>query len=283
MFIDLLHQRIRRRYERFGFRSRSLTLDQSSLHYYERPGTDRVRTLILVHGLGTSASTWIHVIPRLDPSWTILAPDLPGFGFSTLPEGKSYFDFDELLRALTIFLDRTARQPFVLLGHSLGGWLAAKYAAHHQQNVRRLILVDNAGILHDQTFELGQAFDLRTLGDVRRLLAKIWVRYPWYFKPFYPAILHDLRKRSVSEFVRSVREENFLNADLRLLRRKLNIVWGRGDRLVTAKSVQMMKTEIPSATVDYIERCGHVPQLENPREFLSVLSNILQQETEVNA
>ncbi len=278
--IDILHNRIRRRYHRFGFQSQFLKLEDCTLHYYERTGIQPSKTLVLLHGLGTSSSTWAYVLPKLDPSWTVLALDLPGFGFSKLNKDHRFFHFNELHASVVAFIEQKVARPFVLLGHSLGGWLAAKYAVQHADALRRLILVDNAGILHEETVQQGKAFELQTLRDLDRLLGILWARYPWYLKPFYPAVLHDLRKRFVSEFVRSIRPEDFINEDLSALTMNVNIVWGKQDRLITLKSVEIMRRAIPGAQISLIEKCGHVPQLERPREFVNIIRNLLREESE---
>jgi abhydrolase domain-containing protein 6 len=278
VLINVLHNRVRRRYQRFGYQSRFLDLERCTLHCYERKGSQPEKTLVLLHGLGTSSSTWVHLLPALDPAWTVLALDLPGFGFSTVRDGESFFRFHELYNAVVTFIGETITTPFVLLGHSLGGWLAAKYAADHGESLRRLILVNNAGILHEGTIDQAYAFDLRSVRDLSRLLNTLWMRYPWYFKPFYPAILHDLRERHVSEFVRSIQPGDFVNEDLKRLMTRVSIVWGTADRLFAMKSVEIMKEAIPRAQIDLMDDCGHVPQLEKPKEFTGIIRNILRGE-----
>ena len=249
------------------------------MHYYERQEKDRSLTLVLLHGLGTSSSTWVHVLPKLDPQWTVFALDLPGFGFSSLRNGGRFLGFDELLGSVASFIEQRVGGPFVLLGHSLGGWLAAKYAARNKSTIRRLILVNNAGILDDRTTAMAKAFDVTTWVELSRLLNTLWFRYPWYFKPFYPAILRDLRKRHVPDFVRSIHPGDFVNNDLHSLKMNVDIVWGKEDRLITMQSVEIMQRAMPAARVHLIDKCGHVPQLERPREFTVILRDLLRQES----
>lgn len=278
MLINVLHKRVRRRYHRFGYQSRFLDLERCTLHYCERKGNQPGKTLVLLHGLGTSSSTWVYLMPAMDPAWTVLALDLPGFGFSTLKDRGRFFQFNELYDAVVTFIDQTVTAPFVLLGHSLGGWLAAKYAAEHGETLRRLILVNNAGILHEGTIDQAHAFNLHSVRDLSRLLNTLWLRYPWYFKPFYPAILHDLRARRVTEFVRSIHPEDFVNEDLKRLTMRVSIIWGTADRLFAMKSVEIIRGAVPGVQINLINNCGHVPQLEKPKDFTAVIRSILQEE-----
>ena len=277
-FIDLLHRAMRRRYRRAGFSSRLLECGRFTLNYYECHRSDSAKTIMLVHGLGTSSSTWTHVLPKLSTTCNVIALDLPGFGLSTVNSGAGFARFHELYDALVEFIRQKSARPILLLGHSLGGWIAAKVAVNHPEMVAHLILVNNAGIFCEDTARQGSAFQVESIGDLRSLLNLIWFRYPWYFRPFYPAVLNDLRRRHVAEFVRSIQAKDFLNDELRKLAVRVSIIWGRRDNLISMKSVEIMERSIPHTTVHLLDKCGHVPQLERPKEFLNVVQRILEQQ-----
>jgi abhydrolase domain-containing protein 6 len=262
MLINFLHRQIRRRYRRLGFREGFHDAGRFSLHYYERSTPGSPNTLVLVHGLGTSSSTWVRVLPGFDRRWNILALDLPGYGLSPINKGQPYALLGELHQTLEEFLAGRVHYPFVLLGHSLGGWLAGYHAIQHPKRVRHLILADNAGIFTDETIEQGKAFLVDSMGDVTRLLNTIWYRYPWYFKPFYKAVLNDLRQHRVSGFVQSIQRNDFLNGYLHQLSMPVSIIWGREDKLISLKSVEVMEQAIPQYRVFLLDRCGHVRQQE---------------------
>lgn len=279
LFIDLVHKIVRRRYRRAGFESRFIEHGRFTLHYYARALPGSSPTLVLVHGLGTSSSTWTHVLPKLGNFCNVFALDLPGFGLSKINYGPGFASLVELHEAFESFVREKVRQPFFLLGHSLGGWIAAHYAANHPANVRHLVLVNNAGILCDDTAGQGKAFQVESIGDLQRLLDLIWFRYPWYFKPFYPAVLSDLRRRRIPEFVQSIQAEDFLNEELCNLAMDVSIIWGDQDRLISMSSVQVMKRSIPRTQLYLLKQCGHVPQLERPNAFVDIVSTILTQQT----
>lgn len=276
MLIELLHKQIQRRYHRLGFRSDFLDVGPFRLHYYERSNESSSKYLVLLHGLGTSSSTWIRTVPKLTKEWNILAMDLPGFGLSSTRNTTTPPRFQELYWSVAAFVEKKLPNPFTLLGHSLGGWLAAKFAAQHSEWVRHLILVDNAGVFYDGTIEQEAVFQVKSVRDVRRLVNTLWFRYPWYFKPFYAAVLKDLLRRRVPEFVRSIHTEDFVNNELGALNMDVDIIWGREDNLISMKSVEVMKHAIPHSHVHLIERCGHVPQLERPEEFIKILQGLLR-------
>ena len=80
--------------------------------------------VVLLHGQGGFAAQWMPVIPGLVTTHHVIAPDLPGLGASELPGGQP--DSDLLLRWLGEILERTCPTPPVVVGHSLGGSIAAR-------------------------------------------------------------------------------------------------------------------------------------------------------------
>ncbi|HEY6952375.1 MAG TPA: hypothetical protein VI758_08195, partial [Bacteroidota bacterium] len=118
-------------------------------------------------------------------------------------------------------------------------------------------------------------FQTKSVRDVRRLLDTLWFRYPWYFKPFYQAILKDLLKRRVPEFTQTLGQDHAVNNELGELTMIVDIIWGREDRLLSMESIEIMQRSIPHARVHFIEQCGHVPQLERRNEFTAILRELL--------
>jgi abhydrolase domain-containing protein 6 len=281
MFINLLHRQIRRRYRRMGFQEGFQSAGRFTLHFYERSVHASEHTIVLVHGLGTSASTWVRILPSLDRRWNIIALDLPGYGLSSINDGQPFAPLRELYGTVGEFLATKVPGSCVLLGHSLGGWIAAHVALQHPERIRHLILSDNAGVFTDETLEQGKAFLVDSLEDVTRLLKTLWFRYPWYFIPFSGAVLNDLRQHRVSEFVQSIKQDDFLNDDLHRLTMPVSIIWGREDRLISMKSVEIMRQEIPHHRVFVIDRCGHVPQLERPAEYGTIVQEILREHVRI--
>lgn len=275
MLIDFLHRRIQQKFHRQQIRSRYIDLPTCSLHYY----TNEVRfekNVLLLHGLGTSSSTWIHVLPHLAQKYNVFALDFPGFGFSRITNGKPTFTLHELRETVETFVVKTIRAPFTVVGHSLGGWMAAEYAIRHQADVTRLILLNPAGLYHAGVEETGKLFAIRNLGELYALLNRLWWKYPWYFKPFAPAILADLRRRRVPELIETVAKGDFLNDRLQGLSIPVDLVWGKNDGVISAEVVELLKRALPQLRVRFIEKCGHVPQLERPRILKTLLDEILE-------
>ncbi|WP_282695425.1 alpha/beta fold hydrolase [Streptomyces sp. CC208A] len=100
--------------------------------------------LVLLHGAGEFAATWMRVMPDLMETHRVIAPDLPGHGASGPGEGP--LKADRVLSWLGELIERTCASRPVLAGHLLGGAIAARFACDHGDRLARLVLVDAYGL-----------------------------------------------------------------------------------------------------------------------------------------
>lgn len=130
------------------------------------------RTLVFLHGFGGQALQWAPQLQALAEENRVVAVDLRGHGLSDVPPGP--YDLDTLLADIERVLDALAvERPFVLLGHSFGGALAALYAYRHPDDVERLVLVATAVRLRlHRGLELVFRLPAPLLERVRRLLSR---------------------------------------------------------------------------------------------------------------
>ncbi|HWP82410.1 MAG TPA: alpha/beta hydrolase [Bacteroidota bacterium] len=277
MLISLLHRALCFRYRMLGGITRVTSIRGLPVHYVEFQNCP-APVLFFVHGLGTSSSSWVNLFPHFKDHYHIVALDLPGFGLSPPPSHKPFLtipEFDSLLRE---FVDAVLPEQFILIGHSLGGWLSMRLSAQLPERVSHLILMNTAGIFHQGVEEQKQLFTFSRMGDVRTLLTRMWYNYPWYFKPFLPAIYNDLQKRRVSEFVATIQEEDFVNDSLENLSMPVSLIWGKDDRLLSWQSVEILRTKLPHLRLRTIAHCGHVPQLEQPAMLKKILEEVLSED-----
>ncbi len=275
MLIDLVHRFVRPTFRHLGMESKFIETKSCHLHYFEYPHPSPKGTIVLVHGLGTSSSTWLKVLPVLIRNHRVIALDLPGFGFSDLKSGKSFCSLSEHRAALTTLVDYAVQDAFTLVGQSFGGWICVQYAAEHPQRVEHLILINTAGIYYRGVEFLREIFTIETVADTRRLLNALWYRYPWYFKPFTRAIFRELSHRNMNDIVNSIEAKDFLTEELSQLRTPVSVIWGKEDKAISWVAVDVIKRLAPQSNVYFIDRCGHVPQLERPEEVKRILSSIL--------
>ncbi len=97
--------------------------------------------LIILHGLYGSSDNWITIAKQLQVSYTVLLPDLRNHG--TSPHTTSH-TYDEMANDLAEFYEETKTEDAFLIGHSMGGKVAMRFAAEHPEKVSRLMIIDIA-------------------------------------------------------------------------------------------------------------------------------------------
>lgn len=276
MLIGFLHRVVRLRLRILGLRSSWISLPNCRVHLYSYYHPSATDTLVLLHGVGTSSSTWLYLYPLMIQKYSVVAIDLPGFGFSTVEDEKGFLTLPEHLAVVEQCIEQLNLPHCTLFGHSLGGWIASLYALRNSERTTSLVLINPAGIYTDGVEELRNLFAVQSTADVRRLMERMWYRYPWYFKPFFPAIKKELIRRKVPQLIQSIMREDFLNDRLQKLSMPVHLIWGVNDRLLNEQTVRVFGQTVQRLGVVYIRECGHVPQLEKPKELVKHLRRILQ-------
>lgn len=100
--------------------------------------------VVLLHEQGEFAARWARMIPGLVSSHRVIAPDLPGHGASEVTDGR--LDDSRMLVWLDELIEQTCPSPPVLVGHMLGGAIAARFAVAHSDRLSRLVLIDTFGL-----------------------------------------------------------------------------------------------------------------------------------------
>jgi pimeloyl-ACP methyl ester carboxylesterase len=231
--------------------------------------------LVLLHGAGDQAGTWNRVVPQLKRHFQVVMPDLAGHGESEPVAGV--LSLGTLLTALEQLLDATPWRdiPMALAGNSLGAWMAMLYAQKYPRRVTRVILIDGGPIRHAS--EIGIMPKDRE--EARRALDAV-------LDPSTPRrpnfVLDDLVRVSntgpISRLLAAGEEDlskYLLEDKLASFHLPVDLVWGASDRLVPLDYARKLQSRLPHCTLTVIERCGHGPQLERPRELTRVLLRIL--------
>ena len=128
-----------------GAHSRQVNVAGHRMHYYVL-GPDDGRPVVLIHGLGGHAEDWRNLSPFLRAAgFRVYMPDLFGYGRSEKPADFSYAIPDQA-EAVVAFMDAMHLQQVDLGGWSMGGWIVQEVAAHHPDRIRKLMLIDSAGL-----------------------------------------------------------------------------------------------------------------------------------------
>jgi pimeloyl-ACP methyl ester carboxylesterase len=245
--------------------------------------------VILLHGPGGFSGHWGSVIPGLVTTHRVIAPDLPGHGSSIAGDGE--LDAERTLDWLDELIDRTCPQPPALVGHGLGGAIAARFAAERSTRIEQLVLVDTLGLDEfspDPAF--GRALEefmadpserthdglwrycARDLEAVRGRMGATWDVFRAYN-------VDRARTPSVAAAVGALMAEFGLPAipadALEAIRVPTTLIWGRAD-LAVPLSVAESAAESHGWALRVIEDCADDPPVEQPEALVDALRGCLE-------
>ena len=242
--------------------------------------------LLLVHGLTASHAVWEPTLAAFAARWRVIAPDLPGHGESDKPDAPYTIDFFAgMIRSLAREL---GVREAVVAGSSLGGQVALELAAWCPTFTRALVLAAPAVGYSATMRPVGQALQMLTGPRVLRASLAQFFQRNFHDRS---QIRHVTRQRILEErlaspdfpaFARAVARSlgGVLTADSQPLERVTQpvlVVWGREDRLVPLRRSERLLRRLPHARLHVLERCGHLPMLEQPAAFNRVLDGFLRE------
>jgi pimeloyl-ACP methyl ester carboxylesterase len=271
---------------RKGVESRHVDTPISRVHVYDAPGNGPRKPVVLLHGIGTSASPFAPVLARLRrSSRRVLALDAPGHGLSSTP--TTTLDPERLFESIQHVLDQELREPAVLVGCSLGGAMALRYAQHRPQNVAGLMLASPGGAPvedPDERERFLRLFEVENLRDARAFLERLHHEVPWYGPLIGPDLVRLFKNPSVRSILRTVRPEHFFKPDdFSALDMPIRVLWGRSDRVIPASCLEFFKKNLPAHTMfDEPHGVGHSPHTEAPRLFMSAIYQTLEEASRKN-
>lgn len=265
----------RRAMLRAGVTSHSRRLEGILAHFYQappRPGGDEALPVVLLHGIADSALTWAFTMRGLARVGPVYALDLPGFGQSGYPPGRRFATIAQDVAVVRAFIEQVVGRPALLVGNSMGGWIAARLAELHPELARGLVLVDPGGAMlggRASWEPFVQTVSVRDLRSVRRIYRQMFGRVnPMLYlgqRGFQDLFLRD----AVRHFVESADlEEFFTPEDLRRIAVPTALLWGECDRFLPDGSFEFFRDNLPGAQVLLLPGCGHLPQQERPRRLV---------------
>ena len=272
----LVDQTIRAWLRWAGFRSRYLRLDSCRVHYYVG---GRGKPLVLVHGLGAKAETWAKVmIALMRRGYQVYAIDLPGFGRSDRPD----VDYSIAFQAETLkqFFDSQNLVRVDLGGWSMGGWVALKFTLSHPERVRRVFVVDSAGLIFKPAFDLAlfQPATVDQAQQLLRLLTPQAARIPRF-------VARDLvRQMSPTNWVveralsSMLAGSDLLDGKLSAIQIPALFVWGKQDALIPLRCGEEMHCQMPQSQLVIIDGCGHMIPAESSGRLVTETLHFLEAE-----
>lgn len=250
-----------------GVRVREVSARTGTVRVLDAAGDGSGPPVVLLHGLSAQAADWAPVLTRLRAHASrVVAPDLPGHGASCLPDGP--VDAEDLVLAVLDALDVVLREPFVVVGNSLGGMTAVRVAAARQERVRGLVLLSPGGAPMDAPGlrEFMRVFDVDDPADAAEFITRMAARPPQLVPLWAWGVRVRFSRPTVRRLIDEVQPGALLTRDeLAALRMPVLCLWGREDEILPECHRHFFRANLPShAVFEEPEGYGHAPFLDRP-------------------
>ena len=233
--------------------------------------------LVLHSELGVPG--WLRAYEQLARQFTVYVPSLPGFGQSARPDWIA--SVRDLAAWVTWFVrDLKLSQPLPVIGSSLGGWVAAEIATMNPELFTKMVLVGAAGLqpdeghvwdyfIHSNQEALAQAFyDPARAPEYAQYFGKAW-------RPEDERQAEQNREMAASLLWKPYMRSHTLPALLRGISTPTLVIWGREDAIIPLNVCQRYVRAIPRAMATVLDRCGHLPEMEQPEAFVQAVLDFL--------
>lgn len=258
--------------DRAGLARKTVTLPDGLEYVYLDGGQGE--PLMLLHGFGANKDNFTRVAKFLTPHYRVIVPDHIGFGESSHPQDADYSPLAQVerLRALAQALQV---QGLHLGGSSMGGHIAASYAAKYPAEVKSLWLLDPGGVWSAPKSDLALLIEQTGRNP---LMAKNEEEFEQIFHfamndpPFIPRpFLKVFAQERIRNFDLEARifqqiRGDSIEARVKGLQTPALIVFGDKDRAIHPKSGEILQQLMPASQLITMPDIGHLPMLENPKQ-----------------
>ncbi len=254
-----------------GLRSRFLATRVGRMHVLDSTGSGALPPIVILHGLSANAICYAGLVKRFSPHCRrVIAPDMPSHGFSDTPPGG--LSTKAMETAMCEVLDRVlgeTNEPAILVGNSMGGLAAVRYANHRPERVAGLALVSPGGA--PMPAPAFAAF-LRTfnISNHREALRFVDAVFANGAGPLRHAIAHGIRQRfthpQLRQLLGELSPEHMLAPhELSELRMPILMIWGQQERVLPRTHLEFFRRHLPTgAKIEEWNDFGHIGFLEQP-------------------
>ena len=249
-----------------------------------RPGQP---TIVLLHGMSSSADSFRELMHELGHEYRLIAPDIPGFGHSGDMSPYTISHLVEWLAAFVVGLD--LHRP-IFLGHSFGGVVATAFAHRYPEYTQGLVLLAPALLAAARYPDwarnlvnprLVEAVTSASLAISKRTVLPYQVRAPFYEPAAFPGHIFSrrtedyMRARASAQVLSAVMTFDVM-AILPEISTETQLIWGENDMVVLAENAPAIAELMPQVrSTELLPECGHVPATEKTGAVAAVVRQFM--------
>lgn len=256
----------------------ALTIKSKDKYNYIEEGPEDGEVLLLLHGLFGTASNFDETIHYFKDSYKIYLPVLPIFEMNVRK-----LSVKSLMEYVREFAEHFDLEKPHIVGNSLGGHIALLYVLEYMEDVKTLTLTGSSG-LYESAF--GKSFPRR--GDKDFIRRKINLTFyeedvatEEMVEEIYDITSNTRKCLSMVKTAKSAIRHN-VGDQLGKINVPTLLVWGKQDTITPPFVAEEFNEKITTSQLTFIDKCGHAPMLETPKEFNEVLEKFLNDQVESN-
>lgn len=233
-------------------------------------GPEDAPLIVLLHGFTGAKENWLPLMAELSADHRVIAPDLPGWGESAREAGADYGVIAQSDR-IAAWLATLPRTPDLLVGHSMGGHIAARVAARHPERVQRLALMSSAGVPFEvnefgrSVLDGGHPFAVEDRATLDRYMGLVFTDPPFVPWPVDRAFIE--RRISDRAFEQDVlarmRGDDAFAVQPLLgdIAAPTLLLWCDDDRVIDNSAAASFAAGLRDSRTVLLESCGHMPMM----------------------
>jgi pimeloyl-ACP methyl ester carboxylesterase len=251
-----------------GLKVRRAQVDGFDIPYLEGGSGD---VLLLIHGFGGDKDNFTRIARFLTPHYRVIIPDLPGFGDATRNPKASYTMAEQVGRMHGLLTGLGITRCH-MGGNSMGGFIAAQFAAPYGHMVASLWLLDPAGTAASHSSPMLQNYEktgknpllVERVDDYKQTIRATTTK-PFFLPGF---VRQTLARRAVADFelhtriMRQLNDSPLLEASFQPMPTPALIVWGAEDQILSPTGAAAFSRLFPASRVIMMDGVGHLPMVE---------------------
>src|SRR6056297_1824486 len=282
-----------------------------TLGYRKREGGNKL--ILLIHGNMTSSKHWDLFLENFNKEYTLIAPDMRGFGISTY--NNPIHSIKDFANDLELFVNELNLSDFDLMGWSTGGCTAMQYTAHNQDKVNKLILLESISSRGNPLFELNENGNIKpdkrietmeavandehnikpTLNAIenenKAFMKSVWntliynnnkpseERYDEYLEDMFTQrnlveVYHALNHFNISDKHNGLKEGTGEASQIEV---PTLVLYGENDNIIPDNMPKEIVDDIgDNAKLEILSNCGHSPLVDDLEQLMKKVNKFLQ-------